>query len=408
MNAEPAAASNPESVAPSRVRVRLTSTGSTLLILAILGTIGSWLLGAGGALFTAACAATVALAPLLAWLHTRALRVGPVPSATTFSGDKFPLEVTVESAAWRLSARDIVLEHATDAGGRRLAGYIPSLAPGQTARLDTLHRLRHRGRFDTHHLTLHTSYPLGLAVASADFELPARFVVLPRLGTLRNLRRLSTRHHGLLLQGTADRGDELEFFGLRNWREGESMRRVHWKLSARRDRLLVREFRGEDRPPVHVVLSTAVKKPRKERARHASFELAVSLTATLLENYLRNQQPVRLTVSGDDGVSIGGRRGRAALFPMLRALVDAAPVVVAGEAPLPATATPRNRRSRELTIIVRAGGAPAPGERARTDHTDDHTLVIDVDDPRTADLFSRARAPGRNPLETLFFVGDAA
>jgi uncharacterized protein (DUF58 family) len=215
--------------------------------------------------------------------------------------------------------------------------------------------------------------------------LPTDILVLPRLGTIRNLDALTARRHGLLYQGESDRGDEQEFHGMREWREGESLRRVHWKLSARRGRLLVREFRGEDRPPIHVILDARLP-PRKRTSsrtteRRGVFELAVSLAATLVEQNLRRQHLVRMTIVGERVSVFERRRGRAALFPILEALSDVDAVPLTGRRSLP-----EPPRSDEVTLLVCAGGTRGDASRRSG------VVVLDVERPAVSRTFIRHRS----------------
>lgn len=372
----------PEPVRPRTTRLRLTPTGRGLAVFAAAAICLSW--GTGGMLgmYGAAGTALMAVVPLLAWLHARGARLLPPAPVTAFAGETFPLDVELANAGHVLALRDVVLLHRGDRRDvERPAGYAATVPPRSRVRVATAQRLLRRGRHRALEVSLETSFPLALATCHQEFTLASDVLVLPRLGTVRNLDALTAHRHGLLYQGVADRGDEQEFHGMREWREGESLRRVHWRHSARRGRLLVREFRGEDRPPVHVVLDARIAPRRRTSSRRGAFERAVSLAATLVEQHLRRQHLVRFTILGATVVTFERRRGRAALFPILEALAEVEASALEGrrEVGVP-------ERRDEVTLVVCAGAskdaAVASGVR-----------LLDVERTSVSRLFVRTR-PG--------------
>lgn len=83
-----------------------------------------------------------------------------------------------------------------------------------------------------------SGYPLGLFRAWSWFFCTARCVVYPV--PARNPPPLPNVGHGQL--GKPLRGDGEQVHGLRKYREGDSLRRVAWRTSARHDQLFTREM----------------------------------------------------------------------------------------------------------------------------------------------------------------------
>jgi len=100
-----------------------------------------------------------------------------------------------------------------------------------------------RGLLATSGLAISTTYPFGFARKSRIFETPARFVVLPPVAEV----DLGPRGSGG--RGERERslriGHGSEFRGLREARPGDALRDIHWKVSARGDRLIAREWEEE-------------------------------------------------------------------------------------------------------------------------------------------------------------------
>ncbi len=378
----------PVPVAPTTRSVSLSPAGRGVAVFAAATLVWSWATEGALVLYAAAGVALLAVVPLLAWLHTRGLRVLRPAPVTAFAGETFPLDIPVVNTGHVLALRDVVVLLRSDRrDAERPAGYAATIAPRAHAEIATAQRLLSRGRHESLSIAVETAFPLGLAVCRMEFMLPADILVLPRLGTVRNLDALTAHRHGLLYQGATDRGDEQEFHGMREWREGESQRRVHWKLSARRGRLLVREFRGEDRPPVHIVLDARL--PARKRAsaraseRRGIFERAVSLAATLVEQNLRRQHLVRMTIVAERSMTFERRRGRAALFPILQALAEVEAVPLTGRRSLPWPP-----RTDEITLFVCAGGTRGAAGPEKG------VIVLDVERRDVARMFVRSRPAG--------------
>jgi len=179
---------------------------------------------------------------------------------------------------------------------------------------------------------------------------------------------------------------EEEFYAVRDWREGESLRRVHWRLSARRGRRILRDYQIPVEAPVHVVLLTGRGGDDLTGERHRRFEMAVSLSATLAEHFLRRGRRVRLTTAGAHPVHLPSLRGRGGLARILTVLAEVRaepdPDPAAGVT-LPELGVPPT--PGESTIVVHAGDARAalaPG----------NALVLGTDDARIDRLFRRGRS----------------
>ena len=71
---------------------------------------------------------------------------------------------------------------------------------------------------------------------------------------------------------------------IREYREGDSPKSVHWKLSARTDRLLVREYEREEKGRAELFLDLSGHGEAKPREKDAFYELLSALLLGLLQN----------------------------------------------------------------------------------------------------------------------------
>ena len=82
---------------------------------------------------------------------------------------------------------------------------------------------------------------------------------------------------------------------LREHQEGDEARQIHWKQSARQDRLIVMDRQTQGRSPVYVVVDTRAEDPFDEETRER-FEQLVSEAATTIVRRLERSQPVGLVL----------------------------------------------------------------------------------------------------------------
>jgi uncharacterized protein (DUF58 family) len=113
---------------------------------------------------------------------------------------------------------------------------------------------------------------------------------------------------------------------VRDYRPGDSLRRVHWPATAHHDRLLVREFDREPTGDLWLILDLDAAVQAGHGAE-ATAEYAVVLAASLASQLLRSgeRRAVGLLVSGRNPALLPPSRGPAQLWQILAALTEAEP-----------------------------------------------------------------------------------
>lgn len=165
----------------------------------------------------------------------------------------YPPEITVgEAAQLRLeifndkarSALHIEVGELIDEGDvETRPGYALQLAAREVGQAFAQLRPLRRGPIATVGLQVATGYPFGFARKIRLYDAPAHLLSLPNVARV-DLPRLGAAARGALDLGhRAGQGDA--FRALRDARLGDSMRDIHWKVSARRERLIAREWEAE-------------------------------------------------------------------------------------------------------------------------------------------------------------------
>ncbi len=148
-------------------------------------------------------------------------------------------------------------------------------------------RLPQRGRYRLGPLKISTRFPFGLFSRTIDLGRVRTLTVYPRLGRL--TRAWATRHRESFAgahRRERRHGPEGDFYGVREWRTGDSRRWIHHRSSARVGKIVVRQFEQPRNRDVAVLID--LWKPKKSGQQHEeNVELAVSFAATVVADLCR-------------------------------------------------------------------------------------------------------------------------
>ena len=189
----------------------------------------------------------------------------PIVAELDPTGNVLPASVTLSERVGRLGEQRHVLRR----NGRRLSvRYVLEKVP--------------RGRYAFEDVRAELSDPFALERAIVQLPAPGALLVYPRLVRLGPLFTESgTRSHDgqrLLLR----RHSGFELHSVREYEQGESLRRVHWPSTARRGQLMVKELEDSPRDEIAVLLDADAKAVVGE-----SFEVQVRAAGSILDAYVR-------------------------------------------------------------------------------------------------------------------------
>ncbi len=248
---------------------------------------------------------------------------------------------------------------------------VPETHDRQVVRLRREVTFPRRGRYTWKPLRAVSSFPFGLVESSIGGGRADELVILPRLGRVHRgrLRRLLRQAGGI--EGGA-RGGAVrhpaalgEMFGVRNFRYGDSPKWIHWRTSARRGELMVREFEATPSDHLIVILDAWLPEPSAGRD---DLEAAISLTATVCWEWCRQHgDRLVLAILGRAPTLLEGVTGRALALSLLEALaLEPGYSGVETAAFLEQLAVRRLPPAPVLVISTRPGGArTAWGDRLR-------------------------------------------
>lgn len=213
-------------------------------------------------------------------------------------------------------------------------------------------RPRKRGRYEVGPAYLRLATPLGFFWKDLKFGAVSAVKVYPAVAEIKRYallsRRLRSREMGL--RAYRVRGQGMEFARLRDYRPGDDRRLVDWKATARRGRLVTREYQVERCQNV-VLMIDAGRMLTEEVDGIVKIEYVLNAALLLTRVAAEYDDRVGAVVFSDrvDRVS-APRKGRAAVTAMAEALYDVQPKLC--EANYEAAFAQLNASFRKRALVV--------------------------------------------------------
>lgn len=247
----------------------------------------------------------------------------PVDLELDYEGRLLPSTVLVTDRVARLGEREVELRRRPR---RRLTGrYVIERVP--------------RGRYRFEETVVVLEDPFGLARAELRLESAGALLVYPRLVELGELFTETGAHRidgrRLLLR----RPTGFDLHSVREWEQGESLRMVHWRSTARRGQLMVKELEHAPRDEIAVLLDAA------EGVSREVFDVQVRAAGSILWSHARRGRRAVLLLNGQHRAGVGNGEMRAAL----ELLAGAEP---SGRLPAAALITDDASQALELVVVT--------------------------------------------------------
>jgi uncharacterized protein (DUF58 family) len=250
-------------------------------------------------------------------------------------------------------ARLLVRESRPEIIGGVLPPRVLAVPAGGTARDGVSVTPKHRGREAGGWLAVRSRGPLGLAQRQGRVEVPWKVTVYPSLPASRLKASIAEavrrRESGL---ATLRRPGEGRLFeSLREWVPGDDTRHIDWKATARRRKVIARQFEEERRQQVMLVLD-AGRLLTADVGGEARMEHVVraALWLAFAANY--HDDNVGLMVFADTVQHyVAPQRGRRGLRQVLDVLATTQPALVEPDYPAAFRYLAVRNRKRALTVF---------------------------------------------------------
>lgn len=210
-----------------------------------------------------------------------------------------------------------------------------------------------RGKAAAGTLFLRALGPLGLAWRQGPRPLPWEVTVYPSLrsAALRALPAQAQRRREAGFRNLRRIGEGRSFESLKEWVPGEETRSIDWKATARRGKLMARQYEDERRQHVMIVLD-AGRLLTAEIEGRARLEAAIDAALELAHSAVAHDDNVGLMVFADTVLHyVAPARGRRALRLVLETLAGVEGRLVEPNYPAAMSYLAARGRKRGLTVL---------------------------------------------------------
>jgi uncharacterized protein (DUF58 family) len=208
---------------------------------------------------------------------------------------------------------------ASDAFTRQAQAYLLHAAAGTTAHVPMLVVPKRRGLHVLEKFQLSTSFPFGFVKRAIDRSHRETALVYPPLaevdGKLLSMC-LSAEQSGARMRPR--RGGQDEFYGVKEYRQGESPRMIYWRRSARTGTLVSKEMTHIAPPRIIIFVDTFIKE--RTLANHAEVERAIAMAASLASRTIDQGLAVGLCVWNEEWMTVQANRGKRHAHELLAQL----------------------------------------------------------------------------------------
>jgi len=227
------------------------------------------------------------------------------------------------------------------------------LFPGEAAIIEFRMRARQRGLVVLPGVYLRVRSPLGFWCRQYFVECPSQIRVYPDFSAISAYTLLATDNHvsQLGIKRRPRRGEGLDFLQLRDYRDGDSLRQIDWKATARRHRLISREYQDErDQQVVLMIDSGRRMRAQDDELNHFDH----TLNAALLVSYiaLRQGDSVGIFSFGKEYRWLAPQKSAGGMKTLLNGLYDLHTSTTAPDYLMAAQKVAALQRKRALVIIM--------------------------------------------------------
>ena len=234
-------------------------------------------------------------------------------------GDEIEVQLTLTNR-WPIPLWGLIIEADAEAiGDGRSADQPLALAcvpPFSTSRFTWLARPSRRGVYPQQKTNIATGFPLGLWTARRELKPEGELLVWPKTVALKDLPQLGGKSDSVVGATRDKAGYDGDVIGVRPFRDGDSLRSIHWAQTARRETLIVCERQSKAQQTVVIHVRTSAQQPTDLLERDND-EWLIRIAASISKEFISHSWGVQLQI-GDRSIHVeAGQRGIATVMDAL-------------------------------------------------------------------------------------------
>ena len=228
-----------------------------------------------------------------------------------------------------------------------------TLLPGQVTQLEYQMRANQRGDAHIDGLEIIMPSPLGLWQSVYRIDSPATLKVYPDFQTIQGfaLMALDNKQSNMGIKKVQKRGEGMEFHQLREYMRGDTSRQIDWKATARKQKLISRDYQDERDQQIIVLLDNG-RRMRNHNQQLGHLDHSVNAMALLSHIALKQGDAVGLMSFGQQQKWLPGKKGTAHLNTILNHVYDLQPELHATDYSTAAQKLLKLQRKRSMVILI--------------------------------------------------------
>ena len=202
-----------------------------------------------------------------------------------------------------------------------------------------------RGQYPTSKTDVSNAFPFGIWSAKKSIDVVSRIIVWPLTVKLSSIPLVGGNEFssaGVMMDRAGHEGDIL---AVRPYRQGDSLRDVHWAQTARHNRFIVYERQSAARRDIEVVIDTDPT-IHEDCAQSNSLEWGIRVGASLIREFHQHGWNVTCTVQPQKHTNVGPQRSR------LESTLDRLATLVPDETTIPIESLVNGKAKPTFRIIV--------------------------------------------------------
>ncbi|MFH1421107.1 MAG: DUF58 domain-containing protein [Planctomycetota bacterium] len=267
-------------------RIRLTAEGWWFIILTI--GIGTAAINTGSNLLYLVLSmmlSFIVISGILSEIGFRGIDATRTLPNSVFAGEEFEVEVSVRNKKRFNSSFSLLIDDSPESAEilKRRSNYnfIPRIPPRSKALISYAAAILRRGVFTFNKFRVSSRFPFHFFNKTVTIKEAQNLLVYPHIYKLNESKILSRRERSdALRKSSLPALGEEDFRGVKEYRDGDNPHRIHWPLSARHRKLIVKEFEKQRANRAYILLNT-YQQIRDEKYIK-EFEKSVSTAASLV------------------------------------------------------------------------------------------------------------------------------
>lgn len=229
---------------------------------------------------------------------------------------------------------------------------LPLIEAGERRTVTYTCQANRRGLYTFHACRVESSSPFGLVNARVSVPATSELVVYPIYYELSGATLpFHKSFTGITAAPGARPGEGLSFFGLREYRPGDPIRKIHWPTTVRTRTVMVKEFEEDVHSSVSIFMDT-YRHSVATRGEDTNLEVAIRAAASLANHLLVSGHPLSFTCADAASGALRTDKTAGDLTPILDALARVSPGTVPAHDLLAAAEGSTAKMSNWIVILL--------------------------------------------------------